>query len=114
MIQRFEDLVAWQKGQDLAVGVYFLFRDNKDLGFKNQICNAVVSISNNIAEGFERGSKASFAHFLRISKGSCAEVKSMTYLASRIDYIREEERNAILDKCDEELKILNGLIRSLK
>ena len=114
MIQRFEDLIAWQKAQDLGVDIYFLFKDNKDFGFKNQICNAAVSISNNIAEGFERGSKASFAHFLKISKGSCAEVKSMSYLAARLKYITIKERVATLEKCDEELKILNGLIKSLK
>lgn len=92
---------------------YDLFRINKDYGFRNQICDAVVSISNNIAEGFERGSKASFAHFLRISKGSCAEVKSMIHLAARIKYITHQERDKILEKCNEELKILNGLIKSL-
>jgi four helix bundle protein len=86
---------------------------SKDYGFRNQICDAVVSVSNNIAEGFERGSKASFAHFLKISKGSCAEVKSMTHLAARINYITLEERNTILEKCNEEMKILNGLIKSL-
>ncbi|KAA5532711.1 four helix bundle protein [Taibaiella lutea] len=114
MIQKFEDLIAWQKGQDLAVDIYTLFSINKDYGFRNQICDAVVSISNNIAEGFERGSKASFAHFLKISKGSCVEVKSMTHLAARIKYINKEERDEILEKCNEELKILNGLIKSLK
>jgi len=101
------------KAQDLAVDIYLLFKSNSDFRFSNQICDAVVSISNNIAEGFERNSKISFAYFLKISKGSCAEVKSMIYLASRLKYISIEEQEYFLSKCNEEMKILNGLINSL-
>lgn len=57
-IQKFEDIIAWQKAQDLAVDIYAAFEGLKDFGFKNQICQAVVSISNNIAEGFDRSSNA--------------------------------------------------------
>ena len=46
-IQKFEDVIAWQKSQDLAVKIYHLFNGLKDFGFKDQICRAVVSISNN-------------------------------------------------------------------
>jgi len=56
-ISKFEDLIAWQKSQDIAVVIYEKFRDSRDFGFKDQICRAVVSISNNIAEGFERKGK---------------------------------------------------------
>ena len=44
---KFEDLIAWQKSQDLAVDIYKEFGQSKDFGFKDQICRAVVSISNN-------------------------------------------------------------------
>lgn len=70
-IQKFEDLIAWQKAQDLAVEIYCMFGQHHDFGFRNQICNAAVSISNNIAEGFDRNSKATFIHFLNIARGSC-------------------------------------------
>ena len=52
-IQKFEDVVAWQKTQALAVDVYTVFSKNNDFGFKDQIFRSVVSISNNIAEGFD-------------------------------------------------------------
>ena len=84
-IQRFEDLIAWQKGQDLAVEIYSVFRNSKDFGFKDQICRAAVSVSNNIAEGFDRQSDAEFSRFLFISISSCSEVKSMLYMAYRTE-----------------------------
>ena len=66
-IQKFEDVIAWQKSQDLAVKIYHSFNSLKDFGFKDQICRTAVSISNNIAEGFDRSSNADFVRFLYIS-----------------------------------------------
>ena len=56
--KKFEDIIAWQKGQDIAVEVYALFRDSRNFGFRDQICSATFSISNNIAEGSDRSSNA--------------------------------------------------------
>jgi four helix bundle protein len=69
-INQFEEIIAWQKSQDLAVNIYSIFRNSKDFGFRDQICRAVVSISNNIAEGFERNERRDFINFLSYSKGS--------------------------------------------
>ena len=52
-IQKFEDIIAWQKAQDLATEIYLIFGLSKDFGFKDQITRAAMSISNNIAEGFD-------------------------------------------------------------
>ena len=52
-VTRFEDITAWQKAQDLAVIIYNHFYQSKEYAFKDQIFRASVSISNNIAEGFE-------------------------------------------------------------
>lgn len=65
-ILRFEDIIAWQKGQEFAVEIYRLFRSLKDYGFKDQICRAAVSITNNIAEGFDRKSDAYLQSFLTV------------------------------------------------
>lgn len=51
-IERFEDIIAWQKSKNLTVEIYFLFTEHKDYDFKDQIQRASVSIMNNIAEGF--------------------------------------------------------------
>ncbi len=83
-IKRFEDVIGWQKSQDYAVNIYGVFSVSKDFGFKDQICRAVISISNNIAEGFDRSSNADFSRFLYFALASCSEVKSMLYLAEKL------------------------------
>ncbi len=113
-IQKFEDIVAWQKAQKLAVKVYKIFGNLKDFGFKDQICRAVVSISNNTAEGFDRMSDAEFNRFLYISLGSCSEVKSMLYLAKELNYISDAQFTELIELVTEVSKIITGLIKSLK
>jgi len=112
-IQKFEDIIAWQKAQDLAVEIYAVFRTSKDFGFRDQICRAVVSVSNNIAEGFDRSSDADFKRFLYISIASCSEVKSMLHLAEKLTYISDEQKVNLLKNADEVSKITRGLIKSL-
>lgn len=112
-IKCFEDIVAWQKAQDLAVIIYNNFKSNNYWDFRSQICRASVSVSNNIAEGFDRGTKPEFKRFLYISLASNSEVRSMLYLALRLNYINEILFKQILSQSQEIAKILNGLIKSL-
>jgi len=113
-ILRFEDIIGWQKAQELAVIIYRKFGKSKDYGFRDQICRASVSISNNIAEGFNRKSNKQFSHFLYISLGSNSEVKSMCYLAEKLGYLSIEETKDLISRTNEIGKIINGLINSLK
>ncbi len=112
-IIKFEDIIAWQKAQDFAVAIYAAFKKSTDWDFRNQICRATVSISNNIAEGFDRSSDAEFRRFLYISTASCSEVKSMLILAKRLDYLDETKCKKLIEQSDEISKIINGLIKSL-
>jgi four helix bundle protein len=112
-IQKFEDLIVWQKAQDLAYLIYKQFEKLNDFGFKNQICRASVSISNNIAEGFDRNSNLEFKRFLYISLASNSEVKSMLYLAFRLKYISEQEKLLLLNYSNEIGKLTNGLINAI-
>lgn len=113
-IVKFEDIIAWRKAQDLAVEIYGIFKNSKDFSFRDQICRATVSISNNIAEGFDRSSNADFKRFLFISLASCSEVKSMLYLAERLTYLEKEDAEQLRLKCVEISKIISGFIKSLK
>jgi len=108
-IKQFEDIIAWQKAQDLTVEIYSLFKASKDFGFRDQICRAAVSISNNIAEGFDRSSNADFSRFLYISLSSCSEVKSMLYLAERLKYLDIKSRDNLINKTIEVSRIINPL-----
>ena len=112
-VQKFEDLIVWQKSQDLAVEVYNMFKDCKDFAFKDQITRATVSISNNIAEGFERSSNADFSRFLYFSLGSVSEVRSMLYLAIRLELINSEKSKLVLDETNQISKMLYGLLNSM-
>jgi four helix bundle protein len=71
-IQKFEDLIVWQKSIEITTQLYKHFSKHQDFGYVNQIRRASISISNNIAEGFERNSKKDFNRFLYIAKGSCS------------------------------------------
>ena len=112
-VQKFEDLIAWQKAQDLAVDIYKSFKNCKDYDFRNQICRAEVSISNNVAEGFDRSSNADFSRFLYIALSSASEVKSMLYLAKQLNYLTDESCKDLLIKTTEVSKIITGLIKSI-
>lgn len=112
-INRFEDIQSWQKSGQLTVDIYKNFDKCVDYSFKNQICRASVSIMNNIAEGFERNTNKEFRNFLFISKGSCAEVRSMLYLAVKLKYINQEQFNNSYRKTIEISKMLSGLIKTL-
>jgi len=84
--KRFEDLPVWQEAIRLAEGVYDMteskaWRDSPSL--RDQIERAALSVSNNIAEGFERGTTKELLAFLYIARGSAGEVRSMLCFLDR-------------------------------
>jgi len=84
--ERFEDLPVWQSAIDLAKRVYDLTRDRffeQPGDLRGQLRRASLSVSNNIAEGFERGTTAELLAFLYIARGSCGEVRSMLLFTER-------------------------------
>lgn len=110
-IDRFEDIIAWQKAKELTLGLYTLFKDNRDYGFRDQIQRAAVSIMNNIAEGFERKGNREYSRFLFIAKGSAGEVRSMLYLSKELEYINDAQFNTMFSLSEEISKMITGIIR---
>jgi four helix bundle protein len=96
---RFEELPVWQAAIELAVRVYALTKGRAFRGqysLKDQIERAAVSVSNNIAEGFERGTTQELLSFLYIARGSCGEVRSMLCLLEALpvfDHLKFEISN---------------------
>ena len=111
--KKFEDILAWQKAQDIAKQLFVSLKLSKEFGFKDQITRSAISVSNNIAEGFERSSDADFKRFLFIAKGSCAETKSMLYLAESLLLLDGEACVQLRNQCDEVSRMLVSLIKSL-
>jgi four helix bundle protein len=87
--QRFEELPSWQAGMKLTEEVFRLTED-KAFNFKgdlrSQLQRAALSVPNNVAEGFERGTTQELLTFLYIARGSAGEVRSMLILAERLSY----------------------------
>jgi len=87
--ERFEDLpVSRRVGIDLAKRVYVLTRDrffNQPGDLRSQLRRSSLSVSNNIAEGFERGTTAELLAFLYIARGSCGEARSMLRFVERFE-----------------------------
>jgi four helix bundle protein len=92
----FEKLEVWQEAIELAAKVYELFRGCMDFEFRGQIRAAAASVSNNIAEGYERSSNAEFIRFLDIARGSCGEVRSQAYLAMRVQLLATADAKALV------------------
>jgi four helix bundle protein len=87
----FENLYIRQEATKLFLEMYGIFNKTtfRDYFFKDQLLRATLSISNNIAEGYERETKKELIRFLFIAKGSAGEVRNMVLLAKKLDYIEE-------------------------
>jgi len=111
-IERFEDLIAWQKARELTRAVYQVSQRGafaKDFGLSGQIQRAAVSIMSNISEGFERGGRGEFHQFLSTAKASCAEVRSQLYVAFDVGYLDQAEFDHLLAQAEEVARIVGGL-----
>ena len=86
--ERFEDLPVWKSAIGLAEKIYALTEKpsfKRKYSLRDQIERAALSISNNIAEGFERGTTQELLTFLYIARGSAGEVRSMLYFIEKLD-----------------------------
>lgn len=111
-ISRFEDLIAWQKARAFCANIHRLTasgRLEKNYGFRDQIQRAAVSIMSNLAEGFDRASRKEFHKFIVVAKGSCAEVRSLLYVALDAGFVSEEDFHAAMRDALELARILAGL-----
>lgn len=116
-VERFEDLIAWRKARELTKVIYALSGDGafaKDFGLRDQIRRASVSVMSNIAEGFDRASRAEFHRFLVIAKGSCAEVRAQLYVALDVGLMTEKQFEEARSLAEETSRIIAGLRKSVE
>ena len=113
----FRNLKIWQKGMGLVLDVYklseILPKDEK-FGLRRQITRAVISIPSNIAEGSSRSSKKDFKRFLEVSLGSAFELETQLIIIQKLNLIRSEQVDDIINKLNEVQKMINGFINKLK
>jgi four helix bundle protein len=117
--KRFEDLPVWNTAIDLAVSVFALtaypqFKSQHSL--RDQLERAAVSVSNNIAEGFERGTNNELLMFLYIARGSAGEVRSMCCLLDRLPSFAglKSDLNLLKSKAESCSKQLKAWAESLQ
>ena len=116
-IKRFEDLECWQQARELTKVIYnYANRPDfgRDFRLSGQTTGAVISIMNNMSEGFDAGSNTEFIRFLRYSRRSCSEVQNCLYIALDQGYIFAEEFQSSYDHCERIRKMIDGLIRYLR
>jgi len=116
VIERFEDIRSWQEARKLAAEVCRLTGGDvfyRDFVLTDQIRRAATSCMANIAEGFGRGTRKEFVHFLNIAKASALEVQSHLYMALDLGYITQAQFDAAYQLAASTARLIGGFINYL-
>ena len=111
-IRNFRDLKVWQMAHAIAVIVYKTtktFPQEELYGLSTQMRRAAVSVSSNIAEGFNRFHKKDYQRFLLIALGSCGELESQIEICSTLNYVSRETYVELIEKLNHENRMLRKL-----
>ncbi|HET7844095.1 MAG TPA: four helix bundle protein [Xanthomonadales bacterium] len=117
MVRDYKDLVAWQRGIELARAVYCLtplFPSDERFGLSQQMRRAAVAIPSNIAEGHERRSRADYKRFVAMACGSVAEVETQLEPAVQLGFVERHAIDEAVSLCGEVGRMLRGLERALR
>lgn len=116
-ISSYRDLKVWQLAIDISVASYEVTQSlpREELyGLTSQIRRSVSSVAANIAEGYGRENRGSFVQFLRIAQGSLKELETHLIIAGRVGLIQPIVLSELLERCDENGKMLGALIRTVQ
>jgi len=117
MAHSYKDLIVWQRAKALAAQIYRAtehFPKSEIYGLRAQLRRAAVSVASNIAEGQGRLTKGEFQHFLGQSRGSLLELETQLAIAIDLGYIRQSEVDRLGPLTAEILRLLNGLLESIR
>ena len=112
-INSFKEIKVWQKAHLISLEIYKLTNTTelaKDFGLKDQMRRCSVSVSSNIAEGYERGGKKEFIRYLVIAKASNTELRSQLLLSRDLNYISSKKYDTIEEQLIEVNKMISGFI----
>jgi four helix bundle protein len=115
-ITKFEDLKIWQIALKVTKEIYDITSKkefSKDFSLKDQIRRAIISVSSNIVEGFEKNNNNEFIRFLKIAKGSIGEIRNQLYIALAVKYIEQDEferlNNELIELANQVGKLISYL-----
>ncbi len=112
-ITKFEELSIWKLSLKITKEIYDITAKRefiRDYGLKDQLRRAIVSVSSNIVEGFEKNNNNEFIRFLKIAKGSVGEVRNQLYICQAIKYITDGEFKQINKESEELANQIGGFI----
>ena len=115
-LQKYDDLIVWQKAMDLVAETYRLTRllpSEEIYALSSQMRRAAVSIPSNIAEGQERNTTKDFINHLYIAKGSKGELETQLLVCVRLQYLMQAQISVAQSLLGEIGKMLNALIQKL-
>ena len=113
----FKELLVWKKSIEFVTEIYEItaaFPSIEKFGLVSQIRRSAVSIPSNIAEGNARRSSADYIQFLKIARGSGAEVETQIIISKNLGFIEDVKSEELTSKITEIMKMINGLINYLK
>lgn len=116
-INKFEDLEIWRDSLTITKELYDVTseqRFSRDFALRDQLRRAIVSVSSNIVEGFEKSNNNEFIRYLKIAKGSSGEVKNQVYVAHAVGYIDKERLDDLLSKLNNLSSKIASLIKYLE
>jgi four helix bundle protein len=116
-IESHRDLIAWQKGMELAAEAYRLGKlmpKDEQYRLTSQLLRAAASVPANLAEGHARGTRKDYAHFVDIARGSLAETETFLMLIIKVGLLDSRATSAALGLCTELSKILTALLQRLR
>ena len=116
MVKGYRELKVWQKATDLATTVYGLSKllpKDEQYRLTSQLLRAVASVPANITEGYQRGTRKDYAHFVSIARGSLAETETFLLSAVRAGLLPETAPSPALALADELSRMLYASRQSL-
>ena len=116
-INSYRDLKVWQLAIDISVACYEVTKNlprEEMYGLSSQIRRASASVAANIAEGYGRENRGSFVQFLRIAQGSLKELETHLIITGRVGLVELSVLNELLDRCEENGRMLGALIRAVQ
>ena len=114
---KFEELEIWKESIKFTSDVYRItktFPAEERFGLTQQLRNAAISISLNIAEGSGRYHNRDFLRFLQIAIGSLYEVVSGLFIAKNEEYISDKDFKNTYSEAEKIAKMINAFISYLK
>jgi four helix bundle protein len=112
-IEKFEDLIAWQKAKELTLKLYDACKNCKEYGLKDVLIKTNITIMNRIAEGFENRSNKAIKEAFIDAKWGTSQMRSMLYLLLELGCITQEEFKSFYDMTRHVTKMLMAFVKSI-